>query len=298
MDLDNDYFLILGEIKSKVKTARLKAFRKVIHEEIMLYFEIGQILSKKQDELGWGSKVVEKLSLDLKKEFGEKSGYSERNLKYMLKLYKTYRYDEKVQQLAAQIPWTHNCIILDSCNNNSEREFYLRLVIEKGLSRNILKIQIEGNAEINSKSLVDNNFQNTIPENSDLAQSLLKDKYLFDFLGLNDKFNEKELENKILENIKQLDELYTKLKRKNTIRIRFVIIPGVTDTKEHLHKLGEFIKSIKNLELVELLPYSTIGKSKWYEIFKQYHLEGIPEATQNDVENVKEILKLYTNKFL
>jgi len=202
MDLDNDYFLILGEIKSKVKTARLKAFRKVIHEEIMLYFEIGQILSKKQDELGWGSKVVEKLSLDLKKEFGEKSGYSERNLKYMLKLYKTYRYDEKVQQLAAQIPWTHNCIILDSCNNNSEREFYLRLVIEKGLSRNILKIQIEGNAEINSKSLVDNNFQNTIPENSDLAQSLLKDKYLFDFLGLNDKFNEKELENKILENIK------------------------------------------------------------------------------------------------
>lgn len=101
----------------------------------------------------------------------------------------------------------------------------------------------------------------------------------------------------ILKNIKDLDNLYSQLGKEKMIRIRFVIIPGVTDSEEHLKQLGEYIKGIKNLQVVELLPYSTIGKDKWYEIFGEYHLEGVREANQDDVNRVKEILKPYVTQF-
>ncbi|MCK9368539.1 pyruvate formate-lyase-activating protein [Candidatus Dojkabacteria bacterium] len=99
----------------------------------------------------------------------------------------------------------------------------------------------------------------------------------------------------ILNNIKDLDKLLTKEGKR--IRIRFVIIPGITDAKEHIEKLGSYIKGIKNLERVELLPYSTIGKQKWIEIFGHYSLEGIPEASNEDVEKVKKILSSYVDRF-
>jgi pyruvate formate lyase activating enzyme len=107
----------------------------------------------------------------------------------------------------------------------------------------------------------------------------------------------------ILSNIKRLDDLITEYnadsahKEKKQIRIRFVIIPGITDTETHINALGEFVKSIKNLETMELLPYSTIGRGKWIELFGEYHLEGVPEATLDDVERVKSMLSNYINKF-
>jgi len=106
---------------------------------------------------------------------------------------------------------------------------------------------------------------------------------------------------KILSNILSLDKLLTEYNKKHQttkmIRNRFVIIPKITDTPEHLHELGKFIKQIKNLEKVELLPYSTIGRSKWIELFGEYHLEGVPEATADDVAKTKKILSHYVTRF-
>jgi len=106
---------------------------------------------------------------------------------------------------------------------------------------------------------------------------------------------------KILSNILALDKQLTAYNNKNKtekkIRIRFVTIPKITDTPEHLHELGKFIKKIQSLDKVELLPYSTIGRSKWIELFGEYHLEGVPEATAHDVEKTKEILSQYVTKF-
>lgn len=105
----------------------------------------------------------------------------------------------------------------------------------------------------------------------------------------------------ILENILKLDQYLTEYNKVNKtskkIRIRFVIIPRITNTPEHLNALGAFIKKINNLDVVELLPYSTIGKSKWIELFGEYHLEGIPEATAEDVTNTKTILSNYVQSF-
>lgn len=102
----------------------------------------------------------------------------------------------------------------------------------------------------------------------------------------------------ILENIKYVDSQIALRKTKTQIRIRFVLIPNITDSKEHLVKLGEFVSQITNLENLEILPYSTIGKHKWIEQFGKYDLEGIPDATKKDILNAKEILKKYVNKII
>lgn len=98
----------------------------------------------------------------------------------------------------------------------------------------------------------------------------------------------------ILKNISTLDEKLVNTGKQ--IRIRFVIIPGYTDSDEHLNTLGGFVRTIRNLEKVELLPYSRIGRHKWVEIFGKYKLENVPEPTAEDVERVKKILSSYTNK--
>lgn len=93
----------------------------------------------------------------------------------------------------------------------------------------------------------------------------------------------------ILENIKYLDEKLTSHQKK-CLRIRFLVIPGITDSKKHIDMLVKFLIELKSLDLVEVLPYGTHGKFKWLEIYGKYQLEGVREATNEDVNKVKEIL--------
>lgn len=97
----------------------------------------------------------------------------------------------------------------------------------------------------------------------------------------------------ILENIKYIDE-----KKDSKIRIRFLVIPTLTDSQELIRGVGEFVSALKNLECLELLAYGTHGKQKWYELFDEYHLEGIRDANQQDLENVKNLLKDFNIKII
>lgn len=72
--------------------------------------------------------------------------------------------------------------------------------------------------------------------------------------------------------------------------IRQVIVPGYTDNKEDLLKLKDFIDSLKTVEKVELLPYHNIGEFKWKKLGLKYPLEGIRQATNEDIKKAKEIL--------
>ena len=202
MNLNKNYFQILDKIKKEVKTSQIQAFQKVNYELVNLYFDIGKIIYLEQQKLGWGAKVIEKLSEDLKKEFGIRNGYSIRNLKYMISFYCSYKNKTKMQQLVALIPWGQNITILSKCKTEKERKFYLELTIKKGLSRNVLVHQIEGQAYKNSLVKPQTNFNLTIPNNSDLAEKIMKDKYILDFLNVKDDFKELELKKSIIENLK------------------------------------------------------------------------------------------------
>lgn len=74
--------------------------------------------------------------------------------------------------------------------------------------------------------------------------------------------------------------------------IRQVIIPGITDNKEDLLQLKDFIASLKNVRNIELLPYHKLGKSKWENLGIDYELKDIPSATSEDIKRAKEILSL------
>ena len=74
--------------------------------------------------------------------------------------------------------------------------------------------------------------------------------------------------------------------------IRQVLIPGITDEKEDLLKLKEFIKSLSNIQKVEILKYHDMGKFKWEQMGYKYDLEDITNATDEDVSRVKEILEI------
>jgi len=90
-----------------------------------------------------GAKVIDRLSSDLKRAFPGTQGFSPRNLKYMRSFAEVWTTEQFVQQAAAQIPWFHNCVLLDKVKDPSEREWYLRATIQHGWSRNVLVHQIE-----------------------------------------------------------------------------------------------------------------------------------------------------------
>ncbi len=201
--LDKEYISFLSDIKNKIKQAQIKAAIKVNEELLRLYWDIAKMIVAKQKESKWGDGIIEKISKDLKKEFPSLKGFSVRNLKYMKQWYLFY---EKGQQAVAQIfkiPWGHNIVIITKCKNIDEALFYVKKTIENGYSRAVLVHQIESDLYSRSKKAI-NNFDKKLPApQSDLAKEITKDPYCFDFLSLSEKYNEKELEDALIDNLTQ-----------------------------------------------------------------------------------------------
>lgn len=120
------YGTLLTELKTRIHTAQYAALRAVNKELIALYWDIGKLIEERQETEGWGKAVVEKLSADLRAEFGEKSGYSGRNLWYMRTFYREYKEQPILQPLAAEIAWTKNTLILDRCPSPAHRHRHLQ----------------------------------------------------------------------------------------------------------------------------------------------------------------------------
>jgi predicted nuclease of restriction endonuclease-like (RecB) superfamily len=199
----NDYARFLSELKENIKTSQYRAVQQVNKQLITLYHHIGSKIIKMQSEKGWGSKIIDQLSKDLKSAFPNMKGFGERNLKYMRYFACEYPDVEFAQQVAAQLPWFHLVKILTSVKDRDIREFYIQKSIENGWSRNILSIQIETRLhEREGKAVA--NFKDRLPSPfSDLAQQSLKDPYIFDFLTIDAKAREREIENALVENMKK-----------------------------------------------------------------------------------------------
>ena len=193
VELPTGYAAILANLKDQIRAARLKAGLAVNRELVLLYWRIGRQILEQQRLEGWGSKVIDRLSLDLMREFPEMKGFSPRNLKYMRRFAQAYPDEPIVQEVLAQITWYHNITILDKVKDTVARDFYIRAAIQYGWSRNILVHQIEsGLYERQGRALV--NFDRTLPApQSELARQILKDPYNFDFLTLGKEAQERDL---------------------------------------------------------------------------------------------------------
>ncbi|MCL2041874.1 MAG: PDDEXK nuclease domain-containing protein [Bacteroidales bacterium] len=243
----DEYKNWLTDVKMRIKQTQIKAAIKVNTELIRLYWDLGAEIVEKQLKSQWGDTVIRQLSLDLKEEFPDVQGFSERNLLYAKQLYSFYNQDNKIlqqvvavlpekqtpitqqvvaqlpdkqtpivqqlagqlptttnsipQQLVAQIPWGHNLLIITKCTSVEEAIFYIHKTIENGWSRSMLAHHIELNLYKREGKAI-TNFATTLPAlQSDLAIQTLKDPYIFGLMALTEKYNERELENALTENI-------------------------------------------------------------------------------------------------
>ncbi len=232
------YAELLGDIKTRVRQAQVKAALSANAAMILMYWDIGKMIQERQDREGWGAGVIPRLSRDLRNELPEEKGFSERNIKRMLRFYREYpgalpmvpqpvallqpaenadltkvprpvaplpTNDPSVnpQRLVAQIPWGHNILLMEKVKDLASRFWYMQQTIEHGWSRDLLGQMIKNNAHKRQGEAV-TNFQQRLPSpQSDLARQLLKDPYLFDFLTLEEPFHERELETGLIRHLEK-----------------------------------------------------------------------------------------------
>ena len=195
------YAAWLTELKARIHTAQQRATLAVNRELVLLYWQIGRDILARQAEQGWGAKVIERLAEDLRLAFPEMKGFSPRNLKYMRAFAQAWPDEAIVQEALAQLPWYHHLALLDKLPDSETRRWYAAKAIEHNWSRNILVMQIETRLLERSGQAV-SNFPMTLPKpQSDLARESLKDPYRFDFLGLTDEAQEREIEAALVKHV-------------------------------------------------------------------------------------------------
>jgi predicted nuclease of restriction endonuclease-like (RecB) superfamily len=194
----------LVELKRKIRSSQIKAAIAVNSELIAFYWELGKMISEKQT--AWGSKFLETLSKDLQDEFPEMKGFSVSNLKFCKLFFNYFSIRSQVENEIAEnvvvkLPWGHIKLIITKIKETIEANFYIQQTIENNWSRDVLDLQIKSNLyERQGKSIT--NFKNTLPEPfSDLAIQTLKDPYVFDFIALDSKYRERDIENQLVQHI-------------------------------------------------------------------------------------------------
>ena len=202
-DLPPSYTSTLAEIKQRVQQARLRTVLAANAEMVVAYWEIGQVILARQQSEGWGAKVIDRLSFDLRQAFPDMRGLSPRNLKYMRSFAAAWPDPEIVQRVIAQLPWRQNISLLDKLDDAPTRIWYAQQAAHHGWSQPILCLNIDGRLHERQGRAV-NNFPQTLPPvESDMAAQILKDPYLFDFLGTADPRREREVEQALVDHIQR-----------------------------------------------------------------------------------------------
>lgn len=197
------YSAVLNDLKSRIERERVRVYSSANAAMVLLYLDIGRVIRLRQENEGWGAKVVDRLSADLRGAFPDMKELSPRNLKYMRAFAEAWPDRAIVQEVLAQIPWYHHVALLEKLNDPEERLWYARRSATEGWSHAILVLQIEGRLH-ERQGKAQTNFPSALPApGSDLATQIFKDPYLFDFLGTTDLRHERELEQGLLDHIQK-----------------------------------------------------------------------------------------------
>lgn len=200
-EMPKSYAQLLTEIKSRAQHARLRTVLAANASMVLAYWDIGRVILARQEREGWGAKVIDRLSADLRKAFPDMQGLSPRNLKYMRAFAAAWPDETIVQRVVAQMPWKQNIALLDKLESPEQRLWYAKKTIQHGWSQPILCMQIEGQLH-RRVGKAQSNFDLTLPPaDSDLAAQIFKDPYLFDFVGTADPQREREIEQALVDHI-------------------------------------------------------------------------------------------------
>jgi predicted nuclease of restriction endonuclease-like (RecB) superfamily len=215
--IDEKYKKWLYEVGDRFKNSQIKAATKVNEEMLYFYFWLGRKISILKNEVNLGNAFYREVSKDLQKLLPTVKSFSPTNLKYMQYFYQLYAspqledsdiWDSLSPQLGDcvlsvfKIPWGHNKLIIDKCKNNREKAiFYASKTLENNWSRAVLMNFLD-TALYERQGKAITNFAMTLPKpESALAQSITRDPYNFDFITLTKRYDEKELKDKLMDNI-------------------------------------------------------------------------------------------------
>lgn len=198
------YAHLLSDIKNRIRQAQAKAVLAVNSEMLLMYWDIGKMISERQRSEGWGSGVIPRLSRDLHHDLPEVKGFSERNLRMMLQFFQKYPDPEAIwQQVVAKLGWSHHVILMQKVKDLNVRLWYMQQNIQNGWSRNVLSLMIQSELHLRLGQAT-NNFDRTLPDpQSDLVRQMLKDPYQFGFLTMTETFNERELETELVRHLEK-----------------------------------------------------------------------------------------------
>ena len=201
VDLPGWYPELLDSVAGRISGGRQRANAAVNRELILTYWAIGRDILDRQEQEGYGTKVIDRLSADLRERFPGARGFSPRNLKYMRKFAEAWPDPEVVQRTIAQLPWRQQIALMEKLHDADQRLWYANEAIGAGWSRDILALQIDLKLH-ERKGRAITNFAATLPPaDSDMAQQATKDPYVFDFLDLTERSRERELEAGLVEHV-------------------------------------------------------------------------------------------------
>jgi predicted nuclease of restriction endonuclease-like (RecB) superfamily len=191
---------VLG-LKKRIAGVRQKALLSANAEQIKLYHEIGCDILSRQNKEGWGAKVIDRLSADLREAFPAMKGLSSSNLKYMRFFAQECPVRAIGQQIADLLPWFHIVILITKLSEPAVREWYAKEAIQKAWSRDTLELNINNRLHLRQGAAVTNFKKRLDTALADSVQALLKDPYHFDFLGLGEEAHERDIENALIRHI-------------------------------------------------------------------------------------------------
>jgi len=200
-ELPAGFYEMVDDLKSIVRGAHARAQLKVNTEMLQMYWAIGRTILERQGEEKWGTKVVERIATELRTEFPNQRGFSRSNLHYMQQMARTWP-DSIVQQAVGQLPWGHITTLMDKCKTRFELDFYAQHAVHHGWSRDRLGTHIRSRLHL-AQGAAANNFDVTIPEQSEAATQIFKDPYRLDFTHLSDTAAERDLEDALVTRIVQ-----------------------------------------------------------------------------------------------
>lgn len=198
---EKDFKEEFKNIKNEILNAQYDIYKSANIRLLSLYYYLGQVINKHSK---YGNSFINNLSIELKINFPNMKGFSERNLLNMKKYYLECKKNSKLKNISEKIPWSHNILILSKIKNEEQREWYIEQIAINGWSYDDLAFQIK--SDLYARQVLGdkpNNFQNTLQApQSKLARDMMKDPYILNLSNLKESFIETELEKAMVEKIK------------------------------------------------------------------------------------------------
>lgn len=268
-ELDNT-FIRIAQI---IEEARDNAYRKVNEELILMYWRVGQFLSKKSKEANYGDGYIDSLSEYIKNRFPGIKGFNRRGLYRMKQFYETYADNEKVSPLVTQLSWTNHLLIMSGSKSDEEREFYMCLAVQERYSKRQLERQMDSGyyeRYMLSKSKL-------LPEPLRSQQNPFLDQYVVEFLDLPDAFHENDFRKAL---VKGMRDFILELGKDFTfVGEEYLVQVGGEDYRIDLLF---FHRSLHCLVAIEL----KVGKFKPEYVSKMdFYLEGLDRQVRKPDEN-------------